>query len=277
MRTFTKNFDTYIARAFFESFTNDPSNHYYMFASKSTPYDTSPNLPTIGKGVTSSFYDIQKDIIFGKKLTLEDISYMIKKTIHVSGTVYDQYDDKDDNIFDKNFFVFTEEGGFYSLFKCISNNYGSGSLDKPLYSRTTYSDRYYQTGDGYIWKLMTRISTSKFEKFETDNYAPLEHISEISSYAVGGSIDNIIVEEIGANYSSFAYGSIKSVSYANNARKLVIQTDTERDIYEMPIAETSGSYYTGSDVYIWSFTPTQAANTEYVVSTIVTQDYDAVS
>ena len=253
MKTFTKAFETTIARMFFEDFTSNTDKNYYIFGAKTTPFENGSTLPTVGKGVTSSFYDIHDQIIFGKRLTSSDIRYMVKKNVWSTGTVYDIYDDKDETLYDKNFFVFTLEGDQYSLFKCLYNNFGATSIDQPLRSRTSFDDDLYQTGDGYVWKLMTTISATEFAKFETDDYAPLEHVTEAPTYANDGALDVILVEEEGANYNTFAYGSVKSTAYDDDPRQIVIQTDTERDIYELAVIQYGRYPETNVDQYIWTF------------------------
>lgn len=271
MKTFTKAFETSITKMFFEDFTTNTNKNYYIFAAKATPYDEGSALPTIGKGVTASFYNIQDQIIFGKRLTASDISYMVKKNIWATDTVYDIYDDQDDTLYEKNFFVFTEEGDQYSLFKCLNNNFGALSVDQPLRSRTSFDDELYQTGDGYIWKLMTTISSTEFAKFETETYAPLEHETIVSNYAVPGSIDVILVESEGSQYNSFAYGSIKSTAYNDDPRRFTIQTDTERDIYEISVAQTGDYPITNTNAYFWTF-PIGTSESA-VFTTIATADY----
>lgn len=269
MQTFTKNYDTTISKLFYEDVANNNETNHYIFAARAVEYDG--DLPTIGKGVTASSYNIKDRMIFGEKVTSSDVRYMIKRNVWSTGTVYDIYDDQDDTLYEKNFLVYTLEGSQYSLFKCLNNNSGAVSVDRPLRSRTSYTDDLYQAGDGYIWKLMSSISESDFEKFATADYAPLEPISDASTYAVSGKLDVILVEEVGANYNSFAYGSVKSTNFDNDARRFTIQTDTENDIYELT-TQQSGTYPTANqDVYLWSFPNT--ANSAYIYSRVAAADY----
>lgn len=273
MQTFTKNYDITISKLFYEDVVNNNETNHYIFAARAVEYDG--DLPTIGKGVTASSYGIKDRIIFGEKVTSSDVRYMIKRNVWAADTVYDIYDDQDDALYEKNFLVYTLEGSQYSLFKCLNNNSGAPSVDRPIRSRTTYTDDLYQAGDGYIWKLMSSISVSDFEKFATADYAPLEPVSDASTYAVSGKLDVILVEEVGANYNSFAYGSVKSTNFEADARRFTIQTDTENDIYELT-TQQSGTYpATNQDVYLWSFPST--ANSEYIYSRVAAADYTNIA
>jgi len=165
LRILTSNFSIQGAERFLE--TIQTSNPHYMFVGRTLLYDTE-SIPVPGNSTQSILYDVFDKMIFGKYVPQSNSSLMLRNIEWVSGTVYTEYDHLDENLFDKDFYVVTEQGGDRSVFKCISNNRGATSTAKPVLSETSPVDDLYQTSDGYIWKLMFTVPQATYEKFASE-------------------------------------------------------------------------------------------------------------
>lgn len=250
-RKITEYFHNHMAEQFVESFTESANNIYYIAASKNTQFDDDANPPAPDLSYKESFYNIHNDMIFAKKLSESDYSYMIKFVKWEEGQTYDMYDDEDPLLFDKNFFVVSEESDSnYSVFKCIYNGKieRDGSIyvppvsDKPVSNETSYDDEYYRTADGYVWKYMCSINRKEYEKFATNFYVPIVENQSVKNAAKNGSIDHILLETVGSNYNGYAYGSIKQSAVAGNPKIFSLQTDENLDILTFDVDLSQGQF-----------------------------------
>jgi hypothetical protein len=225
-----------------QSVTSDSN---YLFAGKTLNDDVN-EIPVPGNSLQENLYDIHDNMIFGKYISNSDVSKMIRNVPWESGKVFAIYDNEDSDLSEKDFFVLTEEGNDYSVFKCINNNNGSESTQKPLLSQTSPEDELYQTSDGYIWKLMTTIPESVYNKFSSQDYAPLVSNTEVAAAAIPGALDNILVLTSGSGYDNYTSGTIISANVNSNSLKFYIENDINSSL------STTIDFYTGCAIYITS-------------------------
>jgi hypothetical protein len=185
-------------------------------------------------------------MIFGKYVPQSNSSLMLRNIERVSGTVYTEYDHLDENLFDKDFYVVTEQGGDRSVFKCISNNRGATSTAKPVLSETSPVDDLYQTSDGYIWKLMFTVPQATYEKFASTDFIPYVANTAVSNAAIDGSVDNIKLDQLGSGYDNYASGTIVSVNVNQSVLKFYIQANSGTTLSATP------QFYTDCAIYITS-------------------------
>jgi hypothetical protein len=145
-------------------------------------------------------------MVGGKRLNDSDIKLMVKRNDWVAGKVYDEYNSFSDVFANANFYVNVDETTNQHIFKCLFNNNGVPSTDRPRFNDTSADDVYYSTSDGYVWKYMYSIDRSTFEKFATQDYIPIIPNANVTGNAVSGAIDMIHVQEGGARYDNFYYG-----------------------------------------------------------------------
>lgn len=247
----TDEFSVHVAEQFAESFSETANSMYYMSASKTTPFDNDLNPPDPDKSLTGGFLSVYNGMIFAKNIKPNDISFMIRKVMWTEGHTYDMYDDKDTELHNKNYFVISQEpGNLYSVFKCIYNGklvrddsvYVPPVSDQPLSTETQPGDEYYRTSDGYIWKLMCVLTRTQFEKFSTDEYAPIIEDEDVVDSAKNGAIEHILVENPGSLYNSYAFGSIKQASVAGNNKIFSLQTDENNDILTFDCELSVGNF-----------------------------------
>ena len=134
---------------------------------------------------------------------------MIKKRFWESDTVYDQYDDTKD-LTGLDFFVISEpdsDTGDYSVFKCIDNNSGGLSTDKPQYnSDLSLSNYILHTSDNYRWKYMYSVNSDDYAFYTSKDLFPIINDALVEADAKLG-IDLIVVENPDTNngYESLNY------------------------------------------------------------------------
>ena len=203
---------------------------YYFAVSKHSPW-TDNNTPDTPKDNLQEVYGFQREMILGKRINRSDLAFMIRRVDWQSNTVYTQYDDTDDDLFDQDFYVITDQNNIY---KCLDNNNGAPSTAKPTGQLTTR----FQSADGYIWKYMYTLSTANNSKFSTADYIPVDANTSISAAAANGSVEVVQITTTGSNYRGYATGFIQQV-ISNTLFK--VETST---------TATSNDYYNTSGFYI---------------------------
>jgi hypothetical protein len=202
--------------------------------------------------------------IFGKKITTQEVFYMIKNYPWEIDTIYDQYDDSLD-MSNKKFYTVVypvnNEVGDYRVYKCLFNNSGAKSSIPPNYSESQ-ADQIYRLGDGYVWKYLFNISELEFDAYNTRGYIPI--MSPESNTAVQtSSISQIVV----TNTTNKGYEKVEG---------FVFQVATETG--EAVITASSGTlnaienYYTGYTFYVTSVLGTDSRS-----YTVDTYTYDPVT
>lgn len=249
MELITNKLKLLFAEQFYFALCECSNTTFHMTGAKRSPFVG--EIPTPGRSVYESFYQTHDELLFGKRIQPEDVSYMIKNHQWVSGTKYAMYDDKDNDMQDKQFFVVSDqEDGSYGVFKCIYKNPLTDpvSVYKPLVNQTTPSDEIYITGDGYHWKYMFSIDPITYNKFATSTYVPVVIDSQTVSSAVPGTIDAILTENPGSEYNNYAFGNIKSVNYENNILKFAINSDDVLSVKTYDLVYSSNTTFSQGDV-----------------------------
>ena len=190
MTIITSKYRTDTARRFVDDvYTND----YYLFAS-------SLSNTTFSNTNDSKLTFLEKTL-FGKQILPENVFYMVKNHIWETGTVYEQYDDKQD-ISNKKYYAVVypqnNETGDYKIYKCLFNNYSTPSTNPPNYSNSS-PDQVYEMPDGYVWKYLYTISVPDFDKYNSRGFIPIYLSEANSSVSDTSSVDQIFVENPAKN------------------------------------------------------------------------------
>jgi hypothetical protein len=93
-----------------------------------------------------------------------------------------------------NYYVVTDE---YNVYKCLDNNNGAKSTEKPLGSQTSPI----RTADGYLWKFLYNIPINLRNKFLTEEHMPVVSALTNQFYS-NGSIDSIVLLNKGSGYTT---------------------------------------------------------------------------
>ena len=199
-----------------------------------------------------------EDIAAIKKIT--NISHVIARYDWTSGTVYREYSHERDDIIDNvnpgsgtsvaesPFYVFTED---FRVYKCISNNNGAASMEKPTGASTGLTKT---VSDGYVWKFMFEVEQADVLKYLTADWIPANSPAKthqveqlaVEGAAVDGTIDYIKVTSSGSGYryttgNPAANASVNTLPLQNAAAGATTM-----------VADNTDDYYNDLSVYITS-------------------------
>jgi len=199
-----------------------------------------------------------EDIAAIKKIN--EVSHVIARYDWTSGTVYREYShDRDDIIDNVNpgaassatetpFYVFTED---FRVYKCICNNNGAASMEKPTGASTGLTKT---VSDGYIWKFMYEVEQADVLKYLTKDWIPANSPAKahqveqlaVEGAAVDGTIDYIKIVDGGSGYryttgTPAANASVSTLPLQNAAAGATTM-----------VADNTDDFYNDLSVYITS-------------------------
>jgi hypothetical protein len=217
----TNKFRLHNASNFVESFSESSPNIYYLAIGRPQAFatstagdsrtqfegtDASPLTPT--DSVSDEFYFFD-DVIAAKRITTSDVSRVIPRRNWTTGTTYDIYrhdygqyvkgsssttissNSGATSLADATFYVLTSDNNVY---KVIDNNGNSASTVEPTGTSTSILT----TGDSYKWKYMYTLTASEQTNFLSTDFMHVSTDSTVSSAAVDGAIDTILIKTAGS-------------------------------------------------------------------------------
>lgn len=257
MKLLTPSFRTNIAvRSYAQLVSN--TNSYYVVAAHSDDV-TGPIANTVND-VRDTQYDIDRNIVFGKKIADTDVVVMARNIPWVEGNTYDMYDDQVADLQNKNFYVVADDfTNSKSIFKCLFNgriHTGNTYIvapvtDRPSATKIAPDDEYYRTADGYVWKFICNVSEEDVIKFGTADYVPVRPNANVSANAVSGAIDVILIEDTGGNYQSYALGNVKLANYNGDSSKVVLESSATQAMFTFNATlTTSNTFIVGASANV---------------------------
>lgn len=191
------------AEQFKEALDEPANNIIYFYLGGSAEFPDEANPPSPGTSLANTEYQPWRDMIAAKRIFAGDASHVVKRHNWSSGTVYTQFDDRTTNLLTDVFYVVTDE---YNVYKCLFNNNGGPSTNKPT-GTSTDVETY---GDSYKWKYMYTISTSEALKFLTASHIPVKTLTsddgsnqwDVQQAAKNGAIEVIKITSGGTGYTS---------------------------------------------------------------------------
>jgi hypothetical protein len=239
----TPYFKSYTVNQFIESLTEPSNTIFYLFTGKHTSYtggDTNVTVPV--SDVQTLYVDPYKTMMFGKHITSQDVSVLVPRHDWVANSIFTQYTHDNENLYTSNFFTATRVGTNHYIFKCLYNNNNAPSTVQPDFNETSADDTFFETSDGYQWKYLYTIPKAIFDKFSTQDYIPVYPDANVTSNAVAGAIDVIIVENGGTGYNNYLSGQFNSTDININGNPLIFNLSAN--------AASSNNYYDGSIITI---------------------------
>jgi hypothetical protein len=208
----TKKLNVDAAQTFVRNIQTNSS--YYVFAAKHTPYDGGDEVVPYPMDNTKAYTDIYNNMIFGKKVKYNDVKGMIKRYDWETDTVYDMYDDVDESLSSKKFYVAVNAGTYTYVYKCLFNNYGAKSTVEPSGTGSIIES----PADGYIWKYMYSVDEFTMNKFSTVDFMPVVEDVNVTNSAKAGTIDVIDIIDSGRGYDNYIpEGQFKTVRIGENS------------------------------------------------------------
>lgn len=225
------------AKAFIDSFA---TNHYYIGLGKidewqpdnenPTGSDSNPNLPL---DIEKNNNDTRRSLFGLKRINSSDVTLAIRRIDWTSGEVYDQYDDTDETLYTKDYYVVSSE---FKIYKCVFNNYGGAVSEEPNF----VSNNIIQMADGYKWKYMGEVSLPDQFKFMMNDWIPIVD----DDVSVTGQIVGYRVVSGGTGYSSPVFDIVGDGSGATATGVVLSGAITKVN------SNAVGSNYTYADVNI---------------------------
>lgn len=206
------------------------TNIFYFCGAKHSLWSGNDAVVSAANDTPETQYSFNNEILFGKRVYANNFAYMVKRNLWESNTIYDHYDHRDPDLFDKKFFVVNSTNKVY---KCLFNNGDNPSVDEP----TQLTTNNFTTSDGYIWKYMYTISATNSQFFYTEGLVPVDVNTTVTSAASNGSIDIIIVDSSGSGYLTTSNGFV-----TNAVSSTLISID--------PNASSQNYFYNNADMYI---------------------------
>lgn len=251
---YSKNLEIYNAKCFRDTITGAAKLNVYFTIGKTTEWANDAAPPQANTSI-QSLYETWNNMIGGKRITGYDVVHCAPRFNWTSGTVYSMYDDAIDSLTLQTnanaYYVVTDE---WKVYKCLYNNGGQPSIDKPT---STVTNATFTTFDNYTWKYMYTVAAADRLRFTTDDYIP---ISEASAAAVAenakkGTVSAIVVTNPGSGYLlEDAYCTVSGDG--QNANAFPLYTDN-KEIAHI-VVDNPGFNYSYANIVIRSNTNTGA-------------------
>lgn len=193
-----------VATNFINDMSSPESNtSLYLTLSRQNPWAAEPT-PDLPVDTIQQFTTLWDTLIFGKIITLNNLSLVVNRINWTSNSIYTAYSDKNSNLFNTQFYVMNSNNEVY---KCLANNTNAVSLNEPV-GFGSIANNYIQTSDdGYQWKYILQVQPA--DAFLNDFWIPIPTIAPIGSAqniiyssAVPGSIDVIQVNDGGSGFTN---------------------------------------------------------------------------
>lgn len=228
--------------------------NYYVFAARQSPFEND----AVAANTIDNNYDggvfVHDEMMFGKKIGASDAVPVISKKQWQANTVYAEYDDKDNTLSEKDFYIITSENKVY---KCIHNEQNSNSIIEPTHTETGFPP---SEVDDYRWLFLYQITNEQILTFGTENFVPIIENESVKKTAIDGAIFNLVVEANGSTYPAdsgtifttdnlstvkIRGGSATSNGFFSNCG-IVVTNETTNQTYVKEIRDyisnTSGNY-----------------------------------
>jgi hypothetical protein len=241
------------------------TDKYYLFIGRTEAWEDDENPPTPEDSVYQE-NDARFNMLSLKLITAPKISHVIPRYNWTSGQTYAEYDDQDELLTTKRYFVYTEDD--LSVYKCIKA--GSGpSVVRPSGISTSIGA---VESDGYQWKYMYTLTGSDIGTFTTSTFIPVKTLAtddltyqwDVQQAAIDGGIHRIKVTNGGTGYQSKP-----TVAIVGNGSGCTVQasgiTIVGGVITEI-LVTNPGSGYSQAEITFTGGGPTSAATARAVIS-----------
>ncbi|MBC8435551.1 MAG: hypothetical protein H8D84_01060 [Proteobacteria bacterium] len=255
----TNKFRINNAEQFYESFSEASAETYYLFIGRAHAWasdadvqgntiaegtDASP--PTPNDDVTSEFYNYD-DMLGAKLIASTDVSYVIPRRNWTTGTTYDMYEHNigsgntansgATNLWDSTFVVMNSS---YAVYKCIENDGATASTTEP----TSTSNSIFETADGYRWKYMYSLTSAETLNFMSTDFIHCSTDSTVSTAAVDGALDTILVVAGGSSYSLSTGSTITAIPIRGDGSSGICSVTISSGAISAATITTAGTGYT---------------------------------
>jgi len=210
------------------------TNRFYMLAAGTTEQET---VPLEKETEHDAFLNIWEETLFGKSAGLIPVA---RRVIWEANTFYAAYDDEDELLSTKDFFVI--DTGSKEIYKCIDNgasitNTQPLSANNPGEYLSVVAGTPFTLSDGYTWLYMGTVNTQVDDTYGTTSYFPVQEYANTKSAAVNGGLFSIRVSSIGDNY-------------VTASGKTTVPAGSSTNRVRLSGAITNPSYYSNSTIVV---------------------------
>jgi len=259
----------------------DPNNSYYIFVGLSNPgigntrFGRSTSVPD-WNGDTPNPTDnfnylnhVKDTMIYGKKITTDNIRRVIKKKIWEKGTTYEMYrhDYSSSNktpitdrsrLYEADYYVMNKD---YNVYICIDNgstginSTGNSSQNEPTLTGLEPFKPSGDTNDGYVWKYLFSVSPSDVIKFDATEFIPIPNSwssntdSQVVAIRENGDSDvnnnqikKVFIQKSGKGYSGGTGQEFKLVGDGTGG-KVIVDVNQQTEISDVKVS-VGGKGYT---------------------------------
>ena len=214
--------------------------------------------------------DAWQKMVALKKVSFSDSTAAVPRYSWISGQTYAEYDNMDDGLSSKRFYVITDD---FKVYKCLKA--GSGpSVVKPTQTQYAPDPRPAALGgneetDGYLWKFMYTLTGNDVTRFLTSTFMPVRTLDtddgtvqwNVQQSAIAGGIYRIKLISGGTGYTSAPTVTIEG-NGVGAAATAVVTGGSVTSIYITSV----GSGYDYAKVTLTGGGATQAATARVVIS-----------
>ena len=134
----TKRFRIHNAEQFHEAFSETANTGMYLFIARVNSWANNDVTPAPVDTVRETRFEPWRNMIAAKRVTAADTTFSIPRYNWTSGTVYTEYSDVQNTLYDQQFYVMTTD---FNIYKCMFNNNGGQSTVRPTGTRDRKSTR----------------------------------------------------------------------------------------------------------------------------------------
>ena len=255
----TNKFRINNANQFYESFSETAAETYYLFIGRAHAWasdvdaqgntiaeGTAASPPTPNDDISSEFH-AWDDMLGAKLISSSDVSYCVPRRNWTTGTTYDMYEHNigsgntsasgATNLWDSTFVVMNSA---YAVYKCIENDGATASTTEP----TSTSNSIFETADGYRWKYMYSLTSAETLNFMSTDFIHASTDSTVSTAAVDGALDTILVVAGGSSYSLSTGSTITAIPIRGDGASGVCSVTISAGAISAATVTTAGTGYT---------------------------------
>jgi hypothetical protein len=221
----------------------------FVTIGKQTPWNIS-DTPTVPGQSTRDLIAYQDNAILAKRLSLDNVSFVVPRVNWQSGIVYSQYGCTVCPLGTPYYVLNSKD----QVFKCLDNNNSAQSTDEPqlVLSATSLEEPYFLTSDGYKWKYLYTMSSNQKQKFLNEQWMPVAFNRFVRAAAVNRSIDIVRLTNSGNNYVD---GSTQGIITINgDGRNAVLRANVVNGQVQDIVIQDRGENYTKANLVFTDIT-----------------------
>ena len=279
---------------------NNSENSYYVFVGLSNPSAAVRSSVAFGRNANNTEWNsditrkkpidninysnhVKDTMIFGKKITSDNVRRVVRKVTWTKETRYDMYrhdysesnlapNGKTARLYDSDFYVINKD---FNVYICISNGSsginttGNRSLNEPTLTGLEPFKASGSSDDGYLWKYLFTVAPSDIIKFDATEYIPLPNDwssstdANIANIRDNGNSDinnnqikTIYVDKQGTGYSNAGAGGQEfNIVGDGSGGKAIVEVGTDTKISDVRVS-VGGKGYTYGLVDLTDIQPT---------------------